>query len=126
MTNNLKIWRILLLLQLLAMVVVITSAYLGHPLVYYKEFDFYTHFALFGFTSYLAYRSSNRKKVYFLNILWPLWPMMFLVISSLEEGLQSFSIHRTFSMWDMAGNFLGIICFYLIDTWLLNYNLANR
>ena len=113
--NSPKIWRWLLGLQLLVMLIIMSTAYMGKPIVEYKGYDLYLHFLLFGFTSYLAYRASNRKKIAFTYAILPFWPLIFLLFSCTEECLQAFSSHRTFSLLDMSANILGITSFYLID-----------
>lgn len=113
--NSLHIWRWLLSLQVLVMLIVMISSYMGKPIVEYKGYDLYLHFLLFGITSYLAYRASDRKKIDVKGFNLPLWPFIFLVFSCTEECLQTLSSHRTFSLLDMAANILGIISFYLID-----------
>jgi len=118
MIKNLKIWRALFFLQLTLMLIVMISSYMGTPILEYKGFDLYLHFILFGLTSYLAYRASKRKKITVYTWQLPLWPLTFLILSCTEECLQALSIHRTFSLLDMSANIIGILSFYLIDTWL--------
>lgn len=127
MYNGLKFWQILLTIHLFAMVLVVTSAYIGKPVVHYKEYDFYMHFILFGTTSYLAYRASNRRKeVFFNKLIMPFWPTLILLFSCVEETLQIFSEHRTFSLMDMISNVLGILAFYALDTLWMRWSFANK
>ena len=115
MNDSIKIWRLLLTLQISMMLVAMITAYIGQPIVRYKGYDLYLHFLLFGSLSYLAYRASNRKMLHLSYGVLPLWPILFLLFSCTEECLQAFSSYRTFSLLDMSANVLGIISFYLAD-----------
>ncbi|MGB0522053.1 MAG: hypothetical protein ACPGJS_03795 [Flammeovirgaceae bacterium] len=126
MDSNLSFWRILMAFQLTALLIVMGSAYIGTPVVHYKQYDFYVHFLLFGITSYLAHRASNRKKTLFFKVVLPVWPVIFIVLSCLEESLQLLSEHRTFSLFDMLGNVFGITFFSVLDNLWLKWTMSNE
>jgi len=127
MDSSPKFWQTLLLMQLAVMAIVITSAYLGMPVIEYKKYDVLMHFLLFGSTSYLAYRASNRRKeVFFTRFILPFWPVVILLLSCFEECLQLLSTHRTFSLLDMSSNIIGVCFFYLMDELWLRWSFANK
>ncbi|MGL5080559.1 MAG: hypothetical protein ACRC8A_03645 [Microcoleaceae cyanobacterium] len=80
------------------------------------NYDIIGHFVLYGIASFLSYRALNWQMLVIFNIVLPVGPFLFALVTIAEEMLQQILPNRTFSLVDMGASLLGIIVFY----WLGN------
>jgi undecaprenyl-diphosphatase len=110
-------WRWLLWPQIALVLVVTEMAYLNlipRLLQTLPYFDKSMHLLGFGAVTFwlnlwLAPRLSPRGSGVPLAILLP------LIFALIEESLQSLSPYRTFDVWDLASDFLGIVFFWWVS-----------
>ena len=108
------IWKILAGICGIGFVVILILAYLKGIPSFISAVPYYDkvgHFLLFGIVGYVLHRVTKRKYV----SVFPLAVTLFSVFTVLEEGMQIFSVNRTFSFSDLIFSLVGIWVFFLID-----------
>ncbi|AFZ58723.1 VanZ family protein [Anabaena cylindrica FACHB-243] len=93
------------------------SAYLRimpTELAIFAHYDTIMHFLLLGMAAYLGHQALNQRKFKIFNIPLPLAPFIVLLVSIIDEIVQSFVPYRSADITDLAADILGIIVF----TWL--------
>ncbi|MBP0021048.1 MAG: VanZ family protein [Cyanobacteria bacterium SBLK] len=88
---------------------------------YIPYHDTLGHFILYGIASYLGDRVLRGRKFPVMGYRIPLFAFVFGVITIVEEYIQSFSPHRTFSWVDMIASLLGL----LVGYWLAQRELKT-
>jgi hypothetical protein len=76
------------------------------------HYDTAGHFILYGIASFLSHRAINRRMLVIFNFPLPLGPLIFSIVTIIEEMLQELLPNRTFSLTDMGASLLGIVLFY--------------
>ena len=113
-----KKWLIPTILYFLLLLTIILLADTGNlPLEQLSKIPYYDtigHFILYGIASFLSHRAINRRFLIIFNYPLPLGPLIFSIVTIIEEMLQQILPHRTFSLIDLGASLLGIIIFYLL------------
>lgn len=83
-------------------------------------YDTIGHFILIGLAAFFGHLALNKRKIAVFNLDIPVAPVLTGFCSIIDELLQQLSPYRTFDLTDLAANFVGIFCFYLLaERWNL-------
>ncbi|MDQ4078371.1 MAG: VanZ family protein [Chloroflexota bacterium] len=120
--SNRKKWRVAFFAFLVLVLVLSVLAYNRIIPVNVRWIPYYDkigHFILLGLASYLGYRATGRRHLVYFGVHVPSAPMLVMLLSLADEGLQAVTPYRNFSVLDLAANLGGVLFFYWIDRiWL--------
>ena len=111
-------WRWLLWPQVAVVILVTQMAYMAMlpwALLDWPYADKLLHFLLFGMVAFWFNLWVEGKKIMILGIGLPLAVLVPLALALVEECIQQFSPLRTFDLVDLAGDFLGMCCFWWLS-----------
>jgi VanZ family protein len=112
-----RFWIIGFWLYLGILMTIIISAYLKILPVKSSTIPFYDtvgHFILIGIAAFLCHLALKKRRISYLNLSLPLASILVIILTVIEECLQTLSPYRTFDLIDLASDFCGIVLF----TWL--------
>jgi polysaccharide biosynthesis protein VpsQ len=104
-------WKAIALLYGALFLFILFRAYTGTLPPQLAQIPFYDkigHVVLYCLAAYLGHQLLKRRHIQVLFFKLPLFPLMFVVFTSVEEGLQTFSPNRTLDAIDLIASFFGI------------------
>jgi VanZ family protein len=114
MKSKKLVWKILAVIYLIVFTLIIVLAY-NHALPeYLTKNDKAGHVFLYGLATFLGQLAGNRRTIKFGNWVLPLFPLLFVVFTFVEELCQSLSPNRTFDIGDLVASFTGIVIGYVL------------
>lgn len=111
------VWITLGIIYTATLIFIGWSAYTDNLPAYLDAIPYYDtagHFIIYGVATYLGQRIFQRS---FLKLGWlqiPLFPLGFALLTVIEEGLQSLSPVRTFSLLDLVMSIAGLSVGYYL------------
>jgi hypothetical protein len=117
-TNSNRLWRIAFWVYVGALLIIFALAYMRLIPAKLNDIPYYDtigHVVLLGLAAYLGYRASNRAAFRFGPVVIPLVPIIVFCLAIVEECLQSLSPYRTFDLFDLVSDAVGITLFCAID-----------
>ncbi|MDB9312219.1 VanZ family protein [Spirulina sp. CS-785/01] len=118
-------WRLIALLYAATLIFIGFSAYqqtLPEYLNRIPHYDVIGHVVLYLIATYLGHRVLRQRKIPCFGYRLPLFPVIFALITVVDEFLQSFSPSRTYSWIDLTASFLGLAVGY----WLVEREVGNK
>ncbi|MGK7900582.1 MAG: VanZ family protein [Hormoscilla sp.] len=109
-----KGWIIAFWLYFLLLVGISVSAYLRILPPQLTAHDKLGHFILLGTASFLSHQALGRKMIATPVVKMPLGPVLITILAFIDENTQVLSAARSYSMTDLAANWIGIWVFYWI------------
>lgn len=114
MKSKKLVWKILTVIYLIVFTLIIVLAY-NHALPeYLTKNDKAGHVFLYGLATFVGQLAGNWRTIKFGNWLLPLFPILFIVFTVVEELCQSLSPNRTFDIGDLVASFTGIVIGYVL------------
>lgn len=101
-------WILLALLYGAIFLTIMALAYTGHLASYLTKYDKLGHVVLYFLATYLGHRALGHRRIQLLHYRVPLFPLLFGLFTTVEEGVQSFSPHRSLDAGDLIASFVGI------------------
>ncbi|OYQ66584.1 hypothetical protein B9G53_03800 [Pseudanabaena sp. SR411] len=114
MKSNKLVWKILVVIYLIVFTLIIVLAY-NHALPeYLTKNDKAGHVFLYGLATFLGQLAGNWRTVKFWSKALPLFPLLFVIFTVVEELAQSLSPNRTFDIGDLVASSFGIMIGYFL------------
>jgi len=114
MKSKKLVWKILAVIYLIVFTLIIVLAY-NHALPeYLTKNDKAGHVFLYGLATFVGQLAGNWRTIKFWNWVLPLFPLLFVVFTFVEELCQSLSPNRTFDIGDLVASFTGIVIGYVL------------
>ena len=89
-------------------------------------FDKVGHFVLMGMAAFLLNLSLRCKQIRWQQRDFLLGSLIVAVLVTLEEGSQLFLAHRSFDLFDLSADFLGIYLFGQLALWLYTKRKSSQ
>lgn len=121
-----KGWIIAFWLYFLLLVFISVSAYLKILPPEVSNYDKLGHFILLGIAGFLSHQALGRRTIATRGVKIPLGPLLVTVFSLIDEYLQMLSPARSFSLTDLAANWIGIWFFYFVGEKVRQYLNNNK